>query len=230
MSAARQHFPSPAESQPALLQSSSRSSHYGAWGRSGAWGSRRSSWNSLARGHSLKHKPPSAEHESLLSGDRHRVGDREPDGAERVFHHRRTLSLDNKGSCDLLELASIPSGHRGTCRPGTTSGGSEHQDCNGRMPSIAKEIFPKMNNRKERGEDDEEIDYVSTWCGEPGVTVQCCGKPQFRPQVLVSLPYGWESLQKCCKYRWRMSLNVGGSRQAHTTLSGCPQGSCADRW
>ncbi|XP_040516555.1 voltage-dependent T-type calcium channel subunit alpha-1I isoform X5 [Gallus gallus] len=139
--------------------SSSRSSHYGAWGRSGAWGSRRSSWNSLARGHSLKHKPPSAEHESLLSGDRHRVGDREPDGAERVFHHRRTLSLDNKGSCDLLELASIPSGHRGTCRPGTTSGGSEHQDCNGRMPSIAKEIFPKMNNRKERGEDDEEIDY-----------------------------------------------------------------------
>uniref|UniRef100_A0A8V0YFD7 Voltage-dependent T-type calcium channel subunit alpha n=1 Tax=Gallus gallus TaxID=9031 RepID=A0A8V0YFD7_CHICK len=142
MSAARQHFPSPAESQPALLQSSSRSSHYGAWGRSGAWGSRRSSWNSLARGHSLKHKPPSAEHESLLSGDRHRVGDREPDGAERVFHHRRTLSLDNKGSCDLLELASIPSGHRGTCRPGTTSGGSEHQDCNGRMPSIAMRSQP----------------------------------------------------------------------------------------
>ncbi|XP_048784723.1 voltage-dependent T-type calcium channel subunit alpha-1I isoform X2 [Lagopus muta] len=139
--------------------SSSRSSHYGAWGRSGAWGSRRSSWNSLARGHSLKHKPPSAEHESLLSGERHRAGDRELDGAERVFHHRRTLSLDNKDSCDLLELASIPSGHRGTCRPGTTSGGSEHQDCNGKMPSIAKEIFPKMNNRKERGEDDEEIDY-----------------------------------------------------------------------
>ncbi|XP_042745684.1 voltage-dependent T-type calcium channel subunit alpha-1I [Lagopus leucura] len=139
--------------------SSSRSSHYGAWGRSGAWGSRRSSWNSLARGHSLKHKPPSAEHESLLSGERHRAGDRELDGAERVFHHRRTLSLDNKDSCDLLELASIPSGHRGTCRPGTTTGGSEHQDCNGKMPSIAKEIFPKMNNRKERGEDDEEIDY-----------------------------------------------------------------------
>ncbi|XP_015715932.1 voltage-dependent T-type calcium channel subunit alpha-1I [Coturnix japonica] len=139
--------------------SSSRSSHYGAWGRSGAWGSRRSSWNSLARGHSLKHKPPSAEHESLLSRERHRAGDRELDGAERVFHHRRTLSLDNKGSCDLLELASIPSGHRGTCRPGTTSGGSDHQDCNGKMPSIAKEIFPRMNNHKERGEDDEEIDY-----------------------------------------------------------------------
>ncbi|NWR76042.1 CAC1I protein, partial [Centropus unirufus] len=139
--------------------SSSRSSHYGAWGRSGAWGSRRSSWNSLARGHSLKHKPPSAEQESLLSGERHRAADGEPDGTGRVFHHRRTLSLDNKGSCDLLELASVPSGHRVTCKLGAASGVSEHQDCNGKMPSIAKEIFPKMNNRKERGEDDEEIDY-----------------------------------------------------------------------
>ncbi|NXJ81085.1 CAC1I protein, partial [Trogon melanurus] len=139
--------------------SSSRSSHYGAWGRSGAWGSRRSSWNSLARGHSLKHKPPSAEHESLLSGERHRAADGELDGTGRVFHHRRTLSLDNKGSCDLLELASVPSGHRVTHKLGAASGASEHQDCNGKMPSIAKEIFPKMNNRKERGEDDEEIDY-----------------------------------------------------------------------
>uniref|UniRef100_A0A672TQJ4 Calcium voltage-gated channel subunit alpha1 I n=1 Tax=Strigops habroptila TaxID=2489341 RepID=A0A672TQJ4_STRHB len=139
--------------------SGSRSSHYGAWGCSGAWGSRRSSWNSLARGHSLKHKPPSAEHESLLSGERHRVADGDPDRTGRVFHHRRTLSLDNKGSCDLLELASIPSGHRVTHKLGAASGTSEHQDCNGKMPSIAKEIFPKMNNRKERGEDDEEIDY-----------------------------------------------------------------------
>ncbi|XP_067998590.1 voltage-dependent T-type calcium channel subunit alpha-1I isoform X1 [Melanerpes formicivorus] len=139
--------------------SSSRSSHYGAWGRGGAWGSRRSSWNSLARGHSLKHKPPSAEHESLLSGEGHRAADGEPDGTGRVFHHRRTLSLDNKGSSDLLELASVPSSHRGTCKLGTVPGTSEHQDCNGKMPSISKEIFPKMNNRKERGEDDEEIDY-----------------------------------------------------------------------
>uniref|UniRef100_A0A8C4JKA8 Calcium voltage-gated channel subunit alpha1 I n=1 Tax=Dromaius novaehollandiae TaxID=8790 RepID=A0A8C4JKA8_DRONO len=130
---------------PALLQSGSRSSHYGAWGRSGAWGSRRSSWNSLARGHSLKHKPPSAEHESLLSGERHRAADGERDGTRRVSHHRRTLSLDNKGSL--------------TRKPGAASGASEHQDCNGKMPNIAKEIFPKMNNRKERGEDDEEIDY-----------------------------------------------------------------------
>ncbi|XP_010226900.1 PREDICTED: voltage-dependent T-type calcium channel subunit alpha-1I-like [Tinamus guttatus] len=139
--------------------SSSRSSHYGAWGRSGAWGSRRSSWNSLARGHSLKNKPPSAEHESLLSGERRREADGERDATRRMSHHRRTLSLDNKGSCDLVELASVPSGYRATRKPGAASGVNEHQDCNGKMPNIAKEIFPKMNNRKERGEDDEEIDY-----------------------------------------------------------------------
>ncbi|XP_027735181.1 voltage-dependent T-type calcium channel subunit alpha-1I isoform X2 [Empidonax traillii] len=139
--------------------SSSRSSHYGAWGRSGAWGSRRSSWNSLARGHSLKHKHPSAEHESLLPGEAHRAADGETDGTGRVLHHRRTLSLDNKGSCDLLELASVPSCHRVTHKLGAPPGASEHQDCNGKMPSIVKEIFPNMNNRKERGEDDEEIDY-----------------------------------------------------------------------
>lgn len=174
----------------AVLQSSSRSSHYGAWGRSGAWGSRRSSWNSLARGHSLKHKPPSAEHESLLSGERHKVAEGEPDGTGRVFHHRRTLSLDNKGSCDLLELASVPSGHRVTRKLGPVSGASEHQDCNGKMPSIAKEIFPKMNNCKDRGEDDEEIDYVSIWWKEPGVTPQCCGIPP-SPSSSFSLPATW---------------------------------------
>lgn len=187
---------------PALLQSSSRSSHYGAWGRSGPWGSRRSSWNSLARGHSLKHRPPSAEHESLLSGERHGTGtaDGEPDGTGRVLHHRRTLSLDNKGSCDLLELASVPSGHRVARKLGAASGASEHQDCNGKMPSIAKEIFPKMDNRKERGEDDEEIDYVSSCWKECGVILQCCEKPQIHPEVSVSLPRGWESLQRCFKY------------------------------
>uniref|UniRef100_A0A663MN27 Voltage-dependent T-type calcium channel subunit alpha n=1 Tax=Athene cunicularia TaxID=194338 RepID=A0A663MN27_ATHCN len=156
---ARSLCPESLTPHPTLLQSSSRSSHYGAWGRSGAWGSRRSSWNNLARGHSLKHKLPSAEHESLLSGERHRAADGETNGTGRVLHHRRTLSLDNKGSCDLLELASVPSGHRVTHKMRPASGASEHQDCNGKMPSIAKEIFPKMNNRKERGEDDEEIDY-----------------------------------------------------------------------
>ncbi|KAJ6658956.1 hypothetical protein lerEdw1_019593 [Lerista edwardsae] len=140
--------------------SSSRSSHYGAWGRSGGWGSRRSSWNSLARGHSLKHKPPSAEHESLLSEERHKAIEGEQEGLVRVHHHRRTLSLDTKGSSDLAELApSVPPSHRALRK----AGHGEHQDCNGKMPNIAKDMFPEMNNRKEHGEDEEEIDYVSTF-------------------------------------------------------------------
>lgn len=146
-----------------LLQSSSRSSHYGAWSRTGGWGSRRSSWNSLARGHSLKHKPPSAEHESLLSGERHRASEGEQEGLVRVHHHRRTLSLDTKGSSELVELApTVLSNHRPLRKMGVTTGPSEHQNCNGKMPNIAKDMFPEMNNRKDHGEDEEEIDYVSS--------------------------------------------------------------------
>lgn len=143
-----------------LLQSSSRSSHYGAWGRSGGWGSRRSSWNSLARGHSLKQKPPSAEHESLLSEERHKIVEGEREGLVRVHHHRRTLSLDTKSSTEIVELASsVPPSNRASRK----TGHGVHQDCNGKMPNIAKDMFPEMNNRKEHGEDEEEIDYVSNF-------------------------------------------------------------------
>uniref|UniRef100_A0A7N4P4D4 Voltage-dependent T-type calcium channel subunit alpha n=1 Tax=Sarcophilus harrisii TaxID=9305 RepID=A0A7N4P4D4_SARHA len=109
--------------------SSSRSSYYGAWGHSGAWASRRSSWNSLARGHSLKHRAPSAEHESLLSGERGQSAEGErDDSAPRAPHaHLR----------------------------------STRKDCNGKMPNIAKDVFTKMDNRKDHAEDEEEIDYVS---------------------------------------------------------------------
>lgn len=159
------------ESSLGSLQSSSRSSHYGAWGRNGGWGSRRSSWNSLARGHSLKHKPPSAEHESLLSEERHKALEGEREGLVRVHHHRRTLSLDTKGSSDLAELApSAPPSHRALRK----AGHGEHQDCNGKMPNIAKDIFPEMNNRKEHGEDEEEIDYVSTFFAFTNSSLRLC--------------------------------------------------------
>ncbi|XP_043822120.1 voltage-dependent T-type calcium channel subunit alpha-1I isoform X3 [Dromiciops gliroides] len=163
--------------------SSSRSSYYGAWGHSGAWASRRSSWNSLARGHSLKHRAPSVEHESLLSGERGRSveGERD-DGAPRGlphhlpphshphhhhlhhshrYRHRRTLSLDTKDSLDLTELPPMaPHTHlRPTRKVGTGLGASEHQDCNGKMPNIAKDVFTKMDDRKDHVEDEEEIDY-----------------------------------------------------------------------
>ncbi|XP_062838982.1 voltage-dependent T-type calcium channel subunit alpha-1I isoform X2 [Anolis carolinensis] len=140
--------------------SSSRSTHYGAWSRTGGWGSRRSSWNTLARGHSLKHKPPSAEHESLLSGDRQRTLEGEREVPVRIHHHRRTLSLDIKGTSELVELVpSTVSCHRPSRKTGVTTGPTEHQDCNGKMPNIAKDIFPEMNNRKDHGEDEDETDY-----------------------------------------------------------------------
>ncbi|PNJ37562.1 CACNA1I isoform 1 [Pongo abelii] len=160
------------------FQSSSRSSYYGPWGRSAAWASRRSSWNSL------KHKPPSAEHESLLSAERG-VGARVcevaadeglprsaplhaphahhvhhgPHLAHRHRHHRRTLSLDNRDSVDLAELVPTVGAHpRAAGRAAGPAPG--HEDCNGRMPSIAKDVFTKMGDRGDRGEDEEEMDYT----------------------------------------------------------------------
>nr|XP_040137730.1 voltage-dependent T-type calcium channel subunit alpha-1I [Ictidomys tridecemlineatus] len=163
--------------------SSTRSSYYGPWGRSGAWASRRSSWNSL------KHKPPSAEHESLLSAERSGAraceGAREegppraaplhaphahhvhhgPHLAHRHRHHRRTLSLDTRDSVDLTELLPAMGLHpRAAWRAAGMAPG--HEDCNGRMPNIAKDVFTKMDDGRDRGEDEEEIDYVykPDWC------------------------------------------------------------------
>ncbi|XP_054438520.1 voltage-dependent T-type calcium channel subunit alpha-1I [Pteronotus mesoamericanus] len=158
--------------------SSSRSSYYGPWGRSGAWASRRSSWNSL------KHKPPSAEHESLLSAERGgapraREGTCEegppraaplhaphahhvhhgPHPMHRHRHHRRTLSLDTRDSVDLAELGPAVGPHpRAAWRAAGLAPG--HEDCNGRMPSLAKEVFTKMNDRRDRAQDEEEVDYT----------------------------------------------------------------------
>ncbi|XP_058164815.1 voltage-dependent T-type calcium channel subunit alpha-1I [Dasypus novemcinctus] len=156
--------------------SSSRSSYYGPWGRSGAWASRRSSWNSL------KHKSPSAEHESLLSAER---GARACEGARdegppraapphaphshhahhaphpghRHRHHRRTLSLDTRDSVDLAELVPAVGAHPRAARR-AAGPGPGHEDCNGRMPSLAEDVFTKMDDRRARGEDEEEMDYT----------------------------------------------------------------------
>uniref|UniRef100_G1P4F4 Calcium voltage-gated channel subunit alpha1 I n=1 Tax=Myotis lucifugus TaxID=59463 RepID=G1P4F4_MYOLU len=160
--------------------SSSRSSYCGPWGRSGAWASRRSSWNSL------KHKPLSAEHESLLSAER--GGARACEGARdegppravplhtpHVYHahhgphsthrhhyhhhHRRTLSLDTRDAVDLAELGP-PVGTHPRAAWRAAGPGPGHEDCNGRMPHIAKEVFTQMGDRRDHGEDEEEVDYT----------------------------------------------------------------------
>nr|KAF6373112.1 calcium voltage-gated channel subunit alpha1 I [Pipistrellus kuhlii] len=162
--------------------SSSRSSCYGPWGRSGAWASRRSSWNSL------KHRPPSAEHEALLAAERGaRAGEGvrdegpprpAPPHTPHVCHahpgprpaprhhlhhhhrrHRRTLSLDTRGSLDLAELGP-PVGPRPRAAWRAAGLGPGHEDCNGRMPHLAKEVFTQMGGRRDHGEDEEEVDYT----------------------------------------------------------------------
>ncbi|ELW64455.1 Voltage-dependent T-type calcium channel subunit alpha-1I [Tupaia chinensis] len=135
---------------------------------------------------SLKHKLPSAEHESLLSAERGggcgaRAGEGVRDEgplrtaplhashahhshhgshlSHRHRHHRRTLSLDTRDSVDLVELVPTVGPHpRAAWRAAGLVPG--HEDCNGRMPSIAKDVFTKMDDRRDRGEDDEEIDYT----------------------------------------------------------------------
>lgn len=190
----------------ASFQSSSRSSYYGPWGRSGAWASRRSSWNSL------KHKPLSAEHESLLSaerggGPRACEGARDegppraapphaphahhvhhgPHAAHRHRHHRRTLSLDTRDSMDLAELVPAVGAHpRAAWRAVGPAPG--HEDCNGRMPSIAKDVFTKMDDRRDRGEDEEEIDYVSGGGARGGAGTTSPGRLPPTPRSEAPLP------------------------------------------
>lgn len=61
---------------------------------------------------------------------------------------------------DLAELVPAVGTHsRAAWRAAGLAPG--HEDCNGRMPSIAKDVFTKMDDRRDRGEDEEEIDYVS---------------------------------------------------------------------
>ncbi|KAG1967831.1 voltage-dependent T-type calcium channel subunit alpha-1I [Pimephales promelas] len=156
-----------------------RGSLYHNWGRParpGIW-SRRSSWNSLGRssrclgmggGGSLRVRSPHsrpAEQESLLSPpppplhppllSRHFVPRRE----------RRALSLE------LPELLQVPGPALPPLHPRqrkkSFSGGlgsvGEHQDCNGKTPSvqpqIINEVYPQVNTRKEREDLDDELDY-----------------------------------------------------------------------
>ncbi|XP_053545406.1 voltage-dependent T-type calcium channel subunit alpha-1I [Bombina bombina] len=128
-------------------QAGSRASH---WGRTGAWGSRRSSWNSLGRRPSVKPRPLTAEHESLLSrGDEHRSHSRRTSSLK----HSRTMSLENKGSQDIPEQAQT--NHKISGKVCAILG--EHHDVIARTPNIMKDVFPKMNNRKDKEE--EEVDY-----------------------------------------------------------------------
>ncbi|XP_062840903.1 voltage-dependent T-type calcium channel subunit alpha-1I [Trichomycterus rosablanca] len=156
----------------------SRGSVYQNWARpppQGTW-SRRSSWNSLARtsrsvgistGGSLRVRGPHSyqtEQESLLSPPLLHP----PPPAPLFSRHfmprrdRRALSLE------LPELLQVPgppvhSHHRKKSFSGAPGGGGEHQDCNGKAPSVQQQIlsdvYPKVNTRRDRDDLEDEIDY-----------------------------------------------------------------------
>lgn len=104
---------------------------------------------------SLLSPPPPPLHPPLLS--RHFVPRRE----------RRALSLE------LPELLQVPGPALPPLHPRqrkkSFSGGlgsvGEHQDCNGKTPSvqpqIINEVYPQVNTRKDREDLDDELDYVS---------------------------------------------------------------------
>ncbi|XP_072890107.1 voltage-dependent T-type calcium channel subunit alpha-1I-like isoform X1 [Hemitrygon akajei] len=136
-----------------------RSSHYL------PWSSRRASWNSVGRASSLKRTLHSGEHESLLSSEGRKTSSGDPDDlrAETVngssLVHRRALSLDTKGSSDLPELLQVPIVQASARKNSLATVTVDHRGSNGKGPHVVKEIFPKVNNRKERSVYDEEIDY-----------------------------------------------------------------------
>uniref|UniRef100_A0A8C1M3F8 Calcium voltage-gated channel subunit alpha1 Ia n=1 Tax=Cyprinus carpio TaxID=7962 RepID=A0A8C1M3F8_CYPCA len=163
------------------FQCPGRASLYHNWGRPaqpGIW-SRRSSWNSLGRssrclgmggGGSLRVRSPHshpAEQESLLSPPPPPL---HPPLLSRHFvpcRERRALSLE------LPELLQVPGPVLPPLHPRQSkksfSGGlgsvGEHQDCNGKTPSvqpqIINEVYPQVNTRKDRDDLDDELDYVS---------------------------------------------------------------------
>nr|XP_055050088.1 voltage-dependent T-type calcium channel subunit alpha-1I isoform X2 [Misgurnus anguillicaudatus] len=153
-----------------------RASLYHNWGRpaqQGVW-SRRSSWNSLGRssrylgmggGGSLRVRSPHsrpAEQESLLSPPPPPL---HPPLLSRHFvpcRERRALSLELP---ELLQVPgpALPPLHPRQRKKSISGGVGEHQDCNGKTPSvqpqIINEVYPQVNTRKEREDLDDELDY-----------------------------------------------------------------------
>ncbi|XP_030645466.1 voltage-dependent T-type calcium channel subunit alpha-1H [Chanos chanos] len=112
------------------------------------WGSRRSSWNSLARAPSLKRKDTSGERESLLSGEGR--GSFEDEDSEGDLTEKGGIAggeaVQRPSSLDLPEQAQSPSLW--------LSG--EHQDCNGRTLHLPSDLPSELS--REDSNADEDID------------------------------------------------------------------------
>ncbi|XP_028830078.1 voltage-dependent T-type calcium channel subunit alpha-1I-like isoform X2 [Denticeps clupeoides] len=158
------------------------SSFFRHWGRpqhQTGWGSRSSSLGWSSRGGSLRVRSSTRSHlpeqESLLSPSlsppQHHPAHAAPP-LPLLSHHyahrrnRRALSLELP-KASQVPLASSPL-HRPQIPPKNRFSGDrstgDHQDCNGKGPCgsqtpLMRDVFPQVNNRKERAELDEETDY-----------------------------------------------------------------------
>ncbi|KAF7472252.1 Hypothetical predicted protein [Marmota monax] len=127
-----------------------RSSPCAHWGPSSAWSSRRSSWSSLGRAPSLKHRGQRGERESLLSGDgKGSTDDEAEDGrpgtgsrpgsspGPQASPLRRAESLDHHSTLDLQSP-----------RPAALLPAKFH-DCNGQTVALPSEFFLRIDSHKE---------------------------------------------------------------------------------
>lgn len=72
---------------------------------------------------------------------------------------------------DLAELVPTPVGVHPRAAWRTVGTVPGHEDCNGRVPSLAKDVFTKMDDGRSGGGDEEEMDYVSGggWAANGGL-------------------------------------------------------------
>lgn len=164
---------------PLLLrpQASLRSSPCAHWGPSSAWSSRRSSWSSLGRAPSLKHRGQRGERESLLSGDgKGSTDDEAEDGrpgtgsrpgsspGPQASPLRRAESLDHHSTLDLQSP-----------RPAALLPAKFH-DCNGQTVALPSEFFLRIDSHKEDTvELDDDVEDVSGPQQDPQLSLCCFG-------------------------------------------------------
>ncbi|KAG8506345.1 Voltage-dependent T-type calcium channel subunit alpha-1H, partial [Galemys pyrenaicus] len=175
--------------------SSHRSSPCAHWGPNSAWGSRRSSWNSLGRAPSLKRRSQRGERESLLSGEgKGSTDDEAEDGRPSAGASplRRCESLDRRSALDLRPprpAALLP---------------ARLPDCKAPGLVLPREFFLRIDSHKEDPADlDEDLEDVSA-AAAPPVLAGLGLKPQPSPgtaALRARLPRAGRAWSCCCRLR-----------------------------
>ncbi|XP_071427711.1 voltage-dependent T-type calcium channel subunit alpha-1H isoform X2 [Pithys albifrons albifrons] len=137
--------------------SSLRSSPCANWGTGSAWGSRRSSWNSLGRAPSLKKKNQSGERESLLSGEGKGSTDDDSDDAKSSTASRPSLPRRAESPEPPEPPALPPVRHTLPVPP-------ECHDCNGKVVHVPSELLLRLDAAHKEDTLDYEEDMEDSYC------------------------------------------------------------------